>query len=330
MTISEALVRVGPFLLRPCGAEDMAFVADLFTALDPDEPADPEIMRYRWENPPAQQRREAYVVERDGAAVGYVEQEHVPWEKLPRRYAWTFADLVPELRTPAHLAPLTSFVEERARADGAEVFATWARETDASALAFLESIGYVRERLGRGWELDLTANRERIASMADASCGRMRREGIAMLTLDRERDPDRHQKVWRALEEQMSDVPTTIPFVSPGYDYFRRWLIRPGQREDRIWIAKAGDEVAGISLLRYPPIRGNVSTAWTGVSRAFRGRGVARALKLETLVQAIALGIRLVRTGNDSQNAPILHLNEQMGYTPVPGWIQFLKPVEAS
>jgi hypothetical protein len=33
-----------------------------------------------------------------------------------------------------------------------------------------------------------------------------------------------------------------------------------------------------------------------------------------------------VRTENDGQNAPILHLNEEMGYERIPGWIQYLKP----
>ena len=41
---------------------------------------------------------------------------------------------------------------------------------------------------------------------------------------------------------------------------------------------------------------------------------MARALKCETLVQAIALGVDRVRTDNDSANTPILHINETMGY----------------
>jgi len=42
-------------------------------------------------------------------------------------------------------------------------------------------------------------------------------------------------------------------------------------------------------------------------------------------VQAIALGVTRVRTENDGENAPILHLNEQMGYRRIPGWTQFMK-----
>jgi hypothetical protein len=53
--------------------------------------------------------------------------------------------------------------------------------------------------------------------------------------------------------------------------------------------------------------------------------GVARALKLETIGQAIALGVSSIRTGNDAENAPILHINETLGYRPMPSWIEFLK-----
>ena len=85
-----------------------------------------------------------------------------------------------------------------------------------------------------------------------------------------------------------------------------------------MWIAREGDDIVGISVLAYPPMRGNVWPDWTGTARKVRGRGVARALKLETVMQAIALGVKSVRTENDGENAPILHLNEQMGYRASP------------
>jgi len=68
-----------------------------------------------------------------------------------------------------------------------------------------------------------------------------------------------------------------------------------------------------------------VVTDWTGMARKARGRGVARALKCETLMQAIALGVDRVRTDNDSTNAPILHINETMGYRRRHDGIQYLK-----
>jgi GNAT superfamily N-acetyltransferase len=74
-----------------------------------------------------------------------------------------------------------------------------------------------------------------------------------------------------------------------------------------------------MSWLEFPVERGIVTTAWTGVAPEARGRGVARALKLETLRQAIELGVDRVRTENDEENAAILHINEELGYKAVPG-----------
>ena len=59
--------------------------------------------------------------------------------------------------------------------------------------------------------------------------------------------------------------------------------------------------------------------------RAARNRGIARALKLECFAQAIELGVKTVRTGNDETNAPMLHINDSLGYRKGPGWIHFRK-----
>jgi hypothetical protein len=44
-----------------------------------------------------------------------------------------------------------------------------------------------------------------------------------------------------------------------------------------------------------------------------------------TLLQAIGAGMTRVRTSNDYRNTPILHLNQEMGYKPIPGLIRFRK-----
>src|SRR5439155_1064766 len=106
-------------------------------------------------------------------------------------------------------------------------------------------------------------------------------------------------------------------------------LRAPDMHEDRIWLAREGADVVGVSVLGYPPVRGVVGTAWTATARRVRGRGIARALKCETLVQAIALGVDRVQTGNDGANDPILHINASMGYRRWVGAINFLKDVPA-
>lgn len=61
----------------------------------------------------------------------------------------------------------------------------------------------------------------------------------------------------------------------------------------------------------------------TGVSRDWRGKGVALALKLTAIHWAQQNGYTGIRTGNASNNVPILALNERLGFVREPWRILF-------
>jgi RimJ/RimL family protein N-acetyltransferase len=83
-----------------------------------------------------------------------------------------------------------------------------------------------------------------------------------------------------------------------------------------------------MSYLKFPPVRGTVWTGFTCTDADHRGRGVARAVKLQSLAQAVELGVPVVRTDNDAENAPMLHINESLGYVRKPGWVEHHKRVD--
>ncbi len=319
-------VKVLDLELRPATADDAAFSADLYTAVHPDDPEDPQLVRHAWSVDVLAYVVERSVITRDRQRMGIATRRHTPWEKMPDRYGRVSAELMPALRTRQRLDALYAHVEDRSRADGTRIFTAWAWERDRELLAVLAARGYREERRERFWECDLAANRDRLTAMADESRERTRDEGVRILTVDRDGDPERYRKIWRMTDEAERDVPTTVPHVETPWEMFEQWMRSPGLHEDRMWIARLDDDVVGISMLSYPPVRGVVSTDWTGTARAVRGRGVARALKCETLMQAIALGVDRVRTDNDGENAPILHLNETMGYRRRADMIQLMKP----
>ena len=58
-------------------------------------------------------------------------------------------------------------------------------------------------------------------------------------------------------------------------------------------------------------------SAYAGTLRAFRGRGLARLAKLGVMRRLAELGITLAVTENDETNAPMLAINERIGYTPI-------------
>ena len=317
--------KVADMELRPASLDDAAIVADVDTEIRHDDPEDPVMLRHWWELIAADAVVKRYIATRNGSPVGYATWNHVPWERMPERFLRVSADLRPAARTPERLDALFAHLEGEARDEGARKLTAWSFDGDAVKMEVLTARGFREERRQRFWELDLRANRERIEKMAAESRERMRREGIRVLTLDQNADPARWEKLKRMSDEAEADVPTTVPHVPMAMAGWMKWFDSPALRPDRSWIAQEGDDIVGISQLAYPPVRGVVVTDWTGTARKVRGRGVARALKCETLVQAIALGVDRVLTDNDSANAPILHINETMGYRIRIEGIQYLK-----
>jgi RimJ/RimL family protein N-acetyltransferase len=65
----------------------------------------------------------------------------------------------------------------------------------------------------------------------------------------------------------------------------------------------------------------------TGVARAWRGRGLARALKAATIAWAMDNGLEALEGSNDIENAPMRAVNRRLGYQPEPDEIQFRGPL---
>ena len=310
---------------REANLDDAIFSAHVLTEVFPERPTDPVVERYWWAQPDDTFVIRRWVVRKGGSDIGVAYFEHPAWERLEVPHGDIGGEILPTHRLRTTLEATLEEMERRLVADGAKRVAVRANEDDEVRLAAIANRGFREDRRGRRWLLDLTENRERVMAMTVHCRERMRAEGIRMLTLDEDEDPDKYRKLWRMNEEATQDVPTTLPNVEESFEDTLRWLRSPSMHEDRFWIAREGDEIVGASVLGYPPVRGIVGTEWTATARSVRGRGIARALKCETLMQAIALGVDRVRTGNDGANDPILHINASMGYQPWVSSINFLK-----
>jgi GNAT superfamily N-acetyltransferase len=65
----------------------------------------------------------------------------------------------------------------------------------------------------------------------------------------------------------------------------------------------------------------------TAVRRAWRGRGIAGALKAAEISWALASGYTELRTSNEERNAPINCLNARLGYRPGIARIHLAGPI---
>lgn len=297
--------------LRPATLDDAPLAADLDTVREPQDPRDPVLMRHWFRSWDERERIARWISVRDGVALALVAVGHGEGMK----FGWLRIRLHPDVWTAERFDHLIAFAEQWLRDEGASIAVFRCRAYLADEIAAVERLGYREVRRARISELDLDARRAHILATATELREKMREQGVELLTYSEYTGTDKAERLHRLETETEEDIPTTMPVPVLGFDQWKaRRFEDPGVREDRMWIAVERDEIVGISQLGFPVLRGVPHTDYTATARSVRGRGIARALKYQTMAQAIELGFTLVRTQNDAANAPILHINQEMGY----------------
>lgn len=125
------------------------------------------------------------------------------------------------------------------------------------------------------------------------------------------------------------DVPRVDDYTAIGFTAFLDFAVTgPRALNDAFFLAIVDGVYAGLSVL-YKAAAGDwLTQGLTGVRRSFRGRGVATALKLKTIAYARAYGAREIRTWNEINNAPIVAINEKLGFIRPPPWLTYAKEME--
>jgi len=316
-------------ILRPAAPHEAALAADLMTAAFPREPQDPVLTARRWDHPRDGWSHGRFIANLGDTPVAFIEWSHGSWAMLPERHCWVEVWLDVAHMDEELLAYLWQWAEESAAAGGAKTLNAACGEDEPEMLKVLAARGYQHQRTEKVWSLDLAGAGERIKSEAEAARARMESAGIELTTLEQWDEPERFEKLHELNEVTRRDIPHTGPALPQTFQDFMVRVGAPNTPPGRWWIAVDGSAPVAMSYLSYPPVRGVVWTAFTGTHPAYRGRGIARAVKLQSLAQAVELGIPEVRTDNDSENGPMLHINETLGYTTQPGYVSFVKRLPA-
>jgi GNAT superfamily N-acetyltransferase len=158
-----------------------------------------------------------------------------------------------------------------------------------------------------------------------AAAERVQESGIRITTLDQLTVDRALLEELRALDQEVTvDIPGEEDYQAPPLDEWKLWMEMPGMTHDIFWVALDGDKIIGMAPLQRRA-GGYADNAFTAVARAYRGRGIARALKLRTVEWAQQNGIRYIITGNDPANKPMLAINIDLGYQFLPANIQLAK-----
>jgi GNAT superfamily N-acetyltransferase len=194
-------------------------------------------------------------------------------------------------------------------------------DNDPESLAYAEQRGFVEERRELGVVLRLAEIEPPEIAPPD---------GIEIVTWANR--PELARGMYEVMLEAAPDIPG---FEDDELEPFEDWLAHDmqgsGDRPDATFVAVAGDEVVGyakFSLTAAQPTTAHHDLS--AVKRAWRGRGIARALKAAQIRWAMENGYAELHTRNEQRNEPIRRLNSYFGYKPGIGRIYLVGPLAGS
>jgi GNAT superfamily N-acetyltransferase len=212
-------------------------------------------------------------------------------------------------------------IEAALRQRGALSLRATARGARPACLAFLSQRGFVE--VARAWESWLDVPAFDPGPFAGAE-PRVARQGIRIATLAEERPLEALYRLYLDCER---DAPSLDPRTPIGFEQFLEQFVNtPLAIPEATFLAFDRDRLVGLSVAqRHPSLADVLEQDMTGVAPAYRGRGIALALKLRVIAHARAAGARELRTTNSSSNRPILRINEALGFRKRPPNVILLK-----
>jgi GNAT superfamily N-acetyltransferase len=265
----------------------------------------------------------------DGRPVGWVQVAHARWAFVPDTY-WLDMGVVPEARRRGHGAVMYRYGLRVLADRGARRLRSGTKESMADGLEFLLHRGFAEVK--RDWESRLHLGAFDFTRFSGAR-ERIEADGVRITTLREEigRDPDGLRKAYELAAAVQMDVPSVDTPTPVDFDTWKRMVLEgPNTLPEAYFIAIDRDgRYLGLSDLERSD--GDPTFLWqglTGVRRDARGRGIAMALKLETVRYAKERGVEHIKTWNDQRNRPMLSINEALGFEKQPAWIQLQKDLE--
>lgn len=311
----------GP-VIRRVDPSDKAAVADYVRirgAVTPDSPDSSE--RAAWEDASYPGDVHRFLAYRDGVPVGTASTGRVHMHGPGYRRYWLGIWVLPEARRAGIGSRLLAMLSDAARAAGKAGFQTMLSEVHREGHRFLAARGFMEIDRMRQVRLDL---RGREASPAVPP------PEIAVVTLAQR--PDLVPAVHDVAVETFPDMPTGGEPMDAGTldEFVAREVARPGVPADGFQVAldeASGSAVGFASLVLSPGDATMAFHAMTAVRPAYRGRGIATALKRATIAWAVEHGLEALEASNDEVNAPMRAVNAALGYEPLPDLVGLQGPL---
>ncbi|WP_102127295.1 GNAT family N-acetyltransferase [Deinococcus planocerae] len=315
------------FAVRPVGEGEWDAAGRVYTLAVPHDPFSGADFRKR----DAEQRGWGYTtatlvaLDPAGEVVGVASYSQNPGAYHPRRYTLEGA-----VHTERQGHGAGRALWDAVRADltrhGAESVRVLAREDHPVAPGFLTRRGFVGDKRYFTGSLDLTTFDDSGYRELE---GRLAARGVRVRSLAELRAaavPDLTARLHALMSDVRGDVPRSEPATPLSREVFEEAVLGdPGLLEDAYLVAEYQGDWIGQTTLFRSEASPDLLTGLTGVTRGWRGQGVATLLKLHAIRAGRALGGTLIRTDNASDNAPMLAVNGRLGFVRDPASVSYVR-----
>ncbi|MEV7355071.1 GNAT family N-acetyltransferase [Kitasatospora sp. NPDC091276] len=242
-----------------------------------------------------------FVAELDGRVVGAVRCA-VVLGTTTTGVGYANGSVLPQFRRRGAATALLAAAERHLSGHGVSELHTWLDDEPAS-LAFAAARGY---ELGRAAQF---GGRDLALPLPQAP---VRPAGVELRPAgDWAADP---RPLFLVEADAIQDEPGEVPMDALDYeDWLRGDWARPDLDRALTVVAVVDGEPAAFSMAQTDGVD-RYWSAFTACRREFRGRGLSKLAKLESLRLAAAAGYRRAYTSNDETNAPMLAINAWLGY----------------
>jgi GNAT superfamily N-acetyltransferase len=267
-------------------------------------------------SPPERIQLRLVAVDENDAVTGYGVIVHDVW--MPAHHFYTWLGVDPAFRRQGIGSSLWDASLDFLQGQEATRLASEVLDDDAAGLAFAKRRGFTYDRHLFDSFLDLTVFDETPYLQSIAA---LEAQGIRFCSLaDFPDTPDTRRKFYDLNFSTVVDIPGEDWDFAAYPAFFERSILgAPKFRREGQLLAVDGNTWAGLAAVSLSPETRSAYNATTGMIRLYRGRKIAQALKIMAARYARQHDANQIRTDNDSLNAPILAINQKMGYQPQPG-----------
>ncbi len=195
-------------------------------------------------------------------------------------------------------------------------------ESDAHSLQFATTRGFSESK--RDFESLLTVNSFDFSRFA----GLENVEGVEFHTAKELDSTVFRQALFDCFTATRADVPRSQAASPISLEFFQEQVLGD---EYFLWdgtqiaLDPKTDTILGFSGVYQGAREGWMDQWLTATRREARGRGIALALKLRVTKYALEQGYSTIRTDNDTRNAPMLAINDKLGFVRQPALISVVK-----